>query len=88
MTESRRGPVLAYPQTAPVRSTTASTQAAVETLLAGHDLRLVVVDGPAPGVPALRVVESRTGQPPLRIPEAVTSQLAAWVAGCDSSAVA
>ena len=88
MTDTPRGPVLAYPQTAPVRPTTAPIRAAVDALLASHDLRFVVVDGPATGMPALRVVDSRTGQPPLRIPEAVTSQLAAWVAGRDSSAVA
>ena len=88
MTDSPRGPVLAYPQTAPVRPAAAPIRAAVDALLASHDLGLVVADGPVRGLPALRVVDSRTGQPPVRIPEAVAGQLAAWVAGRDSSAVA
>jgi len=82
------GPVLAYSTAAPPRPLGTTLRAAIEALLSAHDLELAVTDRPAPMGPVLRVLDRRTGVPPLRIPEAVADQLARWVADQAGTAVA
>jgi hypothetical protein len=86
MTQS--GPVLAYHTAAPPRPHGTTLRAALEALLSAHDLELAVTDRPGPLGPVLRVLDRRTGVPPVRIPEAVAGQLARWVADQSGTAVA
>ena len=85
MTKPVSGPVLAYPAAAPPAS---SRRAALDALFAAHGLALAPAPASAGPGPVLRVIDSRTGRPPARLPEAVERQLAVWVDGRDDSAVA